>query len=170
MENISKLAVANLMIAGFTEMVEGRVREGWTVEHFNVQFRQLRGGSAEVARQMREEVERLYDMSLCHIVRKPRSLPQDALPLWICSPDYPVYKKQRREHLRLLVANDGRHMHVIAVLPPWSRLKTTLVDHLMEPSHEFDDERAAKYLGDKIFVIQGTPVETDHARVIASQF
>ncbi|MBM2711072.1 hypothetical protein JQK88_07380 [Mesorhizobium caraganae] len=119
------------LIAGYGYMFRERVRQGWQPTFLTFTFNHLRGSPANVAWQMRDELERVYAMVLTRIERKPRHVPTDSLPLWVCSPDFPVAKAEKG-HLRDAKVNDGRHLHAIAAVPPWSRMKETLGGHFHE--------------------------------------
>jgi hypothetical protein len=81
---------------------------------------------------MRREVERVYCQMLTRIVRAPKSLSQKGrLPIWIISPDYPVYKHEKKA-LRDVAVNDGLHMSGVALIPPGSRLRQRLDHHLRD--------------------------------------
>ena len=108
------------------ELVEIRGYEPYLLTFM---FRPLSGSPAGVARQMELEVERVYYTLSTRIVRHPRRKSSEGrLPIWLGCHDRPVYK-QARQTLRDIVPNDGRHMHVVALQPPWSRLHEDLVTY-----------------------------------------
>lgn len=108
---------------------ERLVREGWTPYLLTFMFRNLGGPPHEVARQMAREVERVYATVLSRIVRNPtRPSMVGRLPIWISALDRPVFKRTKGS-LRDVIANDGYHVHVVALLPPWSRLTEDLAAH-----------------------------------------
>lgn len=113
---------------GLGQMVEDRVTTGWQPTLLTFVFNQLRGSPSSVAWQMQNEVESVYARVLTRIVRKPHSTPIDRLPFWICTPDYPVFKYEK-DHFRNVSINDGRHIHAVAVTPPFSRMRQSLEDH-----------------------------------------
>ena len=128
------------------------VEEGWTPHLLTFMFQQLRGSPASVARQMEREVERVYSRFVTRVVRNPKSaLAVGHLPVWLCSPDFPVFKFAKQT-LHDATVNDGRHMHAIALQPRRSRLKTDLAEHF----------EAAQTL----YVGQGFPLSRVHAVTI----
>lgn len=103
--------------------------DGWQPYLLTLMFRQLRGSPAAVARQMEREAERVYSRFVTRAVRNPRSAFEvGRLPVWICSPDYPVFKHAKHS-LSDVTINDGRHLHVVELHPPRSRLKTPVDEH-----------------------------------------
>lgn len=113
---------------GLGQMVDDRVAAGWKPTLLTFMFNPLGGSPSSVAWQMQNEVESVYARVLTRIVRKPHSMPTNRLPFWICTPDYPVFKYEK-DHFRDVSINDGRHIHVVAVTPLFSRMKETLEDH-----------------------------------------
>ncbi|WP_267427856.1 hypothetical protein [Methylobacterium sp. GC_Met_2] len=109
-----------------------RFREdGWTPYLLTLMFRQLRGSPAAVARQMEREAERVYGRFITRVRRDPGA-PSSVgrLPVWICSPDYPVFKHSKQS-LEEVTINDGRHLHGLGFQPPpqHSRLAEPVDEH-----------------------------------------
>lgn len=119
------------IIDAWGDWIEEHIARGWKATFLTITFNQIKGPPRVVAAQMVDAVEAAYARALTQIVRHPRNVPVTELPLWICCPDYPIAKRDR-DNIRDIVPNDGRHIHVIAVVPPRSRLKTSLADHLTE--------------------------------------
>lgn len=115
--------------AGYAEWAERLVAEGWTPYLLTFMFRELGGSEASVARQMEREVERVYALHVTRHDRKPTA-PSRAgrLPIWLCSPDRPVFKHKKQGRWDVTV-NDGHHIHAAVFVPPWSRLEEDLVTH-----------------------------------------
>ena len=125
---ISQAAIDN----GYELWGERLVREGWTPYLLTFMFQHLGGSEARVARLMEREVERVYATLVTRVVRKPTA-PSSVgrLPVWLCSPDMPVFKHEKQSLSDILV-NNGRHMHVVAFQPPASRLEVDLAIHFGE--------------------------------------
>ncbi|WP_243375077.1 hypothetical protein [Microvirga solisilvae] len=121
------------IINGYSLMVMERLEAGWDGYLLTFMYKPIKGSQQSVNRQMERELERVYAKSLTRIVKKPASQPLDMLPLWIACPDYPVPKgDEKRQSVRDVTVNDGRHMHAIAVVPPWSRVEEGLANHFDE--------------------------------------
>ena len=113
------------LIHGYAWMVTERISAGWKPTLITVMFNHLPGSEVNVSTTMRGEVERIYDGLVTYNIRNARSTPNEDLPMWICCPDYAVYKRDR-QHFANIAQNDGRHYHIIALTPPWTRLNTEL--------------------------------------------
>ncbi|MCJ2071574.1 hypothetical protein MKK75_22695 [Methylobacterium sp. J-030] len=117
---------------GYRAWGEQLVAEGWSAYLLTFMFRELGGSDAGVRRQMEREVERVYALLVTRIVRKPTAPSSiGRLPIWFCSPDRPVFKHAKQGRWDAFV-NDGRHMHAVAFIPPWSRLRDDLVTHFLQ--------------------------------------
>lgn len=110
---------------------ERLVGEDWSPYLLTFMFRPLGGSAVSVARQMEGEIERVYATLLTRIIRKPEAARLDTLPVWFCAHDRPVFKCAKKTRLDAFV-NDGQHVHAVAFLPPWSRLRGNLATHLEE--------------------------------------
>jgi hypothetical protein len=118
------------LITAYAEFVARQVNEGWTASLLTFTFHELPGSPAAVARQMERDLERIYATLVSRVVRNPASRHQvGKLPVWICSPDYPVFKREKQK-LSDVTINDGRHVHGTGLMPPKSRLKEGLEDHI----------------------------------------
>ena len=114
---------------------ERLVCEGWTPHLLTFMFRNIGGPPHNVARQMEREVERVYATLLTRIVRNPtRPSMTGKLPIWFCAHDRPVFKRAK-QRLHDVVVNEGRHVHTVVFLPPWSRLSEDLAAHLAAYDH-----------------------------------
>ena len=68
-------------------------------------------------------IEAAYSRTVTRLVRYPNTAYNQARPfIWLGLPDYPV-PKRRKHSLRDVVVNDGRHVHVVVLVPPFTRLK-----------------------------------------------
>lgn len=110
---------------------EEYVAEGWTPYLLTFMFHPLGGSPMAVARQMECEVERVYATLLTRMVRKPTAVSSvRGLPVWFCAHDRPIFKHEKVS-IKDVTLNDGAHIHAVAFLPPWSRLRgEKLDDHL----------------------------------------
>ena len=94
-------------------------------------FRQLRGSPTAVARQMEREAERVYGRFVTRVRRDPGAPSSfGRLPVWICSPDFPVFK-HAKQNLDDVTINAGRHLHSLGFQPPrqHSRLAEPVDEH-----------------------------------------
>jgi hypothetical protein len=148
------------MLAGYVQLVEDRVQQGFQPSLITFMFRQLAGSPQAVIRQMRDEVERVFATFLTRVVRDPRS-PRSVgrLPVLIACADLPVAKREKRA-LREVTINGGLHYAGVLLVPPQSRLRVTAQQHFAE--------RAELYLGGRrrLDRIDVRPVESDPARVV----
>lgn len=112
---------------------------------------------------MQREAERAHRW-LCERVwrnwRAPSRRPW--LPCWILAPDFPVAKRAKissRSAQRDLVPNEGLHLQGVAVMPPGSRLREPLDEHL--------GPAGARYCprGGPLTSITATPITGDLAYV-----
>jgi hypothetical protein len=144
------------IINGYSQMITDRLNAGWDGYLLTFMYKPIRGSHRNVNRQMERELERVYAKSLTRIIRKPAAHQISELPLWIACPDYPVPKgDEERQSLRDVVINDGRHVHAIAAIPPWSRLKEDLATH-------FDDQLSLYATGESaLWRIHTVPITHD---------
>jgi hypothetical protein len=148
------------VLAGYVQLVENRVRQGYEPSLITFMFRQLPGPPQAIIRQMRDEVERVFATLLTRVVRDPCS-PRSVgkLPVLIACADLPVAKRDKRT-LREVTINGGLHFAGVLLVPAQSRLRVTAQQHF--------SERAELYLRGRrrIDRIDVRPVETDPARVV----
>jgi hypothetical protein len=149
-----------LIINGYSQMVADRIHAGWDGYLLTFMFKPIGGSQRNVNRQMERELERVYAKSLTRIIRKPASHEISKLPLWIVCPDYPVPKGDgERQSLHDVAVNGGRHMHAVALVPPWSRLKEDLATH-------FIDKQSHYVTADSVLLrIHSEPITHDGAYV-----
>lgn len=115
------------MIDGLAELTRQRVDAGFEPSLLSFMFARLPGSPSAVVRRMREEATRVYSALITRVVRDPRRS-AGSLPIMIASPDAPVPKRSRPLAVNV-VQNGGVHMHGVLLLPPRSRLKTTIAEH-----------------------------------------
>ncbi len=114
---------------GYALWAERLVADGWTPYLLSLMFRPIGGSAATVARVMTAEIERVYATFVTRVVRRPAAPTSVGnMPVWFCSPDYPIYKRVKASLLEVGI-NDGLHWHASAFQPPISRLREPLVEH-----------------------------------------
>ena len=117
------------LIAGYTELIQQRIDEGFSAFLLTFMFKQLAGPPKALRIQMNDEVQRVYSTFVTRVVRNPRSeFLKDALPLLITVPDRPVSKKNK-QNLSDFTINGGLHLHGILCVPGNSRLKVDAAAH-----------------------------------------
>jgi hypothetical protein len=125
------------LIAGYTELIQQRIDEGFNAFLLTFMFKQLAGPPKALLMQMNDEVQRVYSTFVTRVVRNPRSeFLKDALPLLITVPDRPIYKvtKQKLSNLKI---NGGLHLHGILCVPCNSRLKVDVPTHFKAKSAQY---------------------------------
>ena len=128
-----------MMARAFGKWVEEYDSKGWDSHLLTFMFNPLSGGQDAIIRQMSREVERVYSTLLTRVIRNPRSPKvQGSLPKLIGFPDLPVFKYTKASNHDVTI-NDGLHYHAIVLLPPKSRLKECLEQHV--------ERHKAVYLG-----------------------
>jgi hypothetical protein len=120
------------IIAGYNQMVESYERKGWSGTLLTFTYNQMRGTRRTVLAEMQDEVERVYTLLLTRIIRDPRN-PENRsiLPFLLGVPDYPVHKHQK-VLLKDFLVNGGLHIHAPMYVPPESRLKVGLDEHIAD--------------------------------------
>ena len=110
---------------------------------------------------MMRDIERIYGRAATRCVRNPRAPSQVArLPIWLVFPDYPVWKKRRKQSIHDVTVNDGLHYHIMIFIHPQSRLKETFQMHLVDwqglyarPEHPLDRIEAEEIDHDPDYVL-----------------
>jgi hypothetical protein len=110
------------IIDGYVGMALERINRGHEMYLMTFMFNRLPGTAMTARTIMFREVERIYATLLTRIIRQPNRLALTDLPLWIVCPDYPVAKTNKAT-LADVTINDGQHMHALALIPPWTRLR-----------------------------------------------
>jgi hypothetical protein len=116
------------LVQGYTEMVTDRIEKGWTCHLVTFLFSQLPGTRSAVISQMKDEIQRVYSTLLTRVHRKPKTTSSDELPVLIAAADLPVYKRDRSSSPTVL-CNGGLHFHGLLLVPPTSRMDTSLEEH-----------------------------------------
>lgn len=147
------------VIAGYSQLVVDRVREGWHPYLATLMFAPLSGKPAAVMEQMKAGTELVYKKFLTRAVRRPRSrLSVRRLPVLVAAPDAPVGK--RGKPLADVVINGGLHVHGVLLMPSVSRLRL--------PAEEHFRQSQALYVGDGRLVrrVDVRPIERDVDRAV----
>ncbi|MER9094730.1 hypothetical protein NKI34_27305 [Mesorhizobium sp. M0700] len=153
---------------GHTQMIRERMLSGGHATLLTFMFNHVRGSELNVAQQMREAVETTYSTILKHCFRKPQNVPILKMPLWICTPDYPIHK-DGKYHFRDIVINEGRHIHVIAVMPPDTKMKQSLDEHFEENQKYAGEDRLlmrihSRKISDELAFVTSDGNKTNKAR------
>jgi hypothetical protein len=118
-----------VLVDGYTQLVTDRVQSGWTCDLVTILFSPLTGARSSVIGKMKDEVQRVYSTLVTRVHRKPRTAPKDELAVFIGAADLPVYKRDRSA-ITPIFCNGGLHFHLLVLIPPGSRLKEPLAEHL----------------------------------------
>jgi hypothetical protein len=121
----------SLIISSYGQFVEDKLNLGWTAYILTLTFRHVSGSFSSVHRRMENELERIYATMLTRLIRYPMSKTvTEKLPIWFGCPDFPV-PKHHKQSLSAVTINDGLHYHAICLIPPVSRLKEPLSEHVI---------------------------------------
>jgi hypothetical protein len=147
------------LVDGYTRLVTDRINAGWSCHLMTILFSQFPGPRDAVIDRMKDEVQRIYSTLVTRVHRKPRKTPTDELPVLVGAADLPVYKRDRSSAPKVF-CNGGLHFHALVLIPPESRLKESLADHI--------DRNSGLYAGsgNSIRRIDVRPVIEDHGRVM----
>ena len=105
------------------DYIEAHLDLGWHPFLLTFMFEPLSGSQPAKMDQMARLLEEAYSIFVTRVVRKPKTAAaRGCAPIWLCTPDLPVYKRTKKLNLRDVVINGGLHYHAILLLPPWSRL------------------------------------------------
>jgi hypothetical protein len=141
---------ARQLIAGYSELIQRRMKDGSNVYFLSLMFKPLAGSPKTLLIKMNDEVQRVFSTFVTRVVRNPKSEAQKAsLPFLITVPDRPV-SKQNKQNLSDLVINNGLHLHGILCVPRKSRLKVDAADHF--------DANKALYVRNRLLRIDIKPV------------
>jgi hypothetical protein len=100
-------------------------------------FNEMQGTERRTTTRMTDVIEEVFSKLLTRIVRDPRKADiYTEYPRLIASPDWPVHS-----HLKMTaeesVINGGKHWHGIFLVPPRSRMWTSLDKHIVEKQGKF---------------------------------
>jgi hypothetical protein len=145
----------NSIVEGYNRLVEEKMKEGWNASLVTFMFGPLFGSHTSIVERMKKSIVELYSRFLTRVVRRPNA--KCNKPILICMADRPV-PKFRKTSIRAAVVNGGIHCHGILLIPPKSRLKTTVREHFLE------NERI--YLMNSIDHIDVEPIVTQSAEKV----
>ena len=141
------------LIAGYKKWVMEHEAKGSQGYLLTFMFNDIPGSEAHVLHVMRNEVERVYSTMATWMVHNPRSPAQaKKLPLLIAMPDWPKAKYVRMSK-RLIMPNDGAHMHGMLMVHPTCRLKQNFEAHI--------NSRLDLYLRPPLAIIDVEPITHD---------
>jgi hypothetical protein len=134
---MQKSICQNIAVQAYSQWIQRYVDiYGWIPFLMTFMFKPLKGKQEAVMHQMNDEVDRVYSTFLTRVIRKPNSVYQKyfcSRPVLIAVPDRPV-PKHKKQRLRDVTINDGRHMHGILVVPWASRLRQDVASHFKQCS------------------------------------
>jgi hypothetical protein len=134
--------VHNDLLSGYGELVERWISQGWRAYLVTFMFKPLPGSRRGLLVQMQDEVARFYSTLVTRIVRRPAATSSASmLPILIACADLPV-RKNRREHRPGAEINGGLHYNGVLLIPPTSRLRTSLEFHVSLKHRRLYQERA----------------------------
>lgn len=99
-------------------------------------FKTLKGSEESIARQMNKVAEILYSRILTRLIKRPNRTPLEQMPLWLSCPDWPVMKIDGLTAAEIL-ANGGRHLHAMVLVPPTARTGKRLDQIVEENPQQF---------------------------------
>jgi hypothetical protein len=117
------------LLDGFTQLVTDRVRAGWSCHTVTFLSSQLPGPPSAAIGRMKDEVHRVNSTFLTRVHRKPRMASTNELPVLIAVMDLPVHKHNESSG-PMVLCNGGLHLHALVLIPPASRLRVSLANHL----------------------------------------
>jgi hypothetical protein len=140
------------IITGYATMLSNYKERGWDLHLLSFMFKQLRGSRKAILAQMIQEVQRFYGRLLTRVVRKPHcKAARGRLPVLVAFPDLPVFKLGKPPVVDV-TCNGGLHFHAVAALPPMSRLRERLDEHLS--NHQIE------------YLVPGSPLRRIHVEPI----
>jgi hypothetical protein len=116
-------------IHGYTEMVTDRIRDGWSSSLLTFLFPHLPRSRPAVIDGMKDEIQRFYSTLVTSTHRKSRTAKPDEFPLLIAVADLPVYKRDKTSS-PMVLCNGGLNFHGLLLVPPTSRLKEPVDQHI----------------------------------------
>lgn len=117
------------LVQGYREMVTDRIRDGWSCSLLTFLFSHLPGSRPAVLDRMKDDIQRVYSTLVTRTHRKPGTASADELPVLIAAADLPVYKRDKTSSPTVL-CNRGLHFHGLLLVPPTSRLKESVEEHI----------------------------------------
>lgn len=154
-EALSRSNQIHQLTQGYGQLAIDLVEEGWSPYLLVLKFRHLGGRRDAQVMQMHRAAEEAYERLLTRVWRQPRALSVRArLPRWILIVDEPVAKRAK-VGVRDLLPNDGLHLQGVAVMPPGSRLREGLDEHLAREGHRYGSQ------GGPLIALHATPITSN---------
>lgn len=88
-------------------------------------FPQLSGPEHALISKMKDQIQRVYSTFVTQVHRRPNSAPSNLLPLLIAAADLPGGGSSNE----IVSRNGGLHFHGLLLIPPSSRLRTSVSEH-----------------------------------------
>lgn len=126
------LKASYVLIEEYQKWIEQMHADGRMIFFGTIHFNQLSGSKSLVTTIMQNEAERIYHQLLTNIFRNPRKMRDATLPILIGCPDSPVSKHKPTAMLAEIRPNDGMHYHFILSVPPSTRLRVPLEQHVRQ--------------------------------------
>lgn len=156
---LSRSDQINQYTMGYGQIALDHVSAGWSPYLLVLKFHNLGGRREAVLGQMHEAATRAHGRLCKRMWRNYRAPSRySQLPRWILIPDYPVAKTRKisaRSALREDLPNAGLHLQGVAVLPPHSRMRESLDDHLTAAATHYCS------LDGPLRSLTATPITTD---------
>jgi hypothetical protein len=143
----------NPVINAFYDFVESKINEDWTAYLTTAMFHPLSGSYLWKVSQMKSEMAKVYNFFLPRIVRYPNPKRHEAMLIGM--PDLPVDWKSK--------SHDGAHFHGILLIPPKSRLKTSIKRHFKDYSTDvWLDDNLIDRVNFELITIKSSRNATDY--------
>lgn len=129
-ENVTSIEI-NRYIAGIGKWVNDYIspKRGFEPYLISFMFKLALLKSGSIDQQMRDEISRVYARFLTECIRYPWSEHnRHNRPILIACPDWPVWKRNKKDQLHFLPW-EGVHWSSILLVPPWNKLKVGVKDH-----------------------------------------
>ncbi|SFM08431.1 hypothetical protein [Methylorubrum salsuginis] len=164
--NLSRSEQFHQLAGGFGQVVIDRVADGWSPYLLVLKFRHLshcRQRTSIIA-EMHDAAEGAYTRLLFRIWKHPRANSVRSLrPVWVLIADVPG-SGSRQLPIRDLLPNDGLHLQGVVAMPPGSRLREPLDEHLAQAGDRYCPR------GGPLVALHATPITSDVAYVNSYNF
>ena len=121
-------------------------------------FEHMSGSRGSINARMIADVGHFWRTLSKWIVRRNRTAPHHLLPKLIAFPDRPVFKR-KKQTLAQVTINDGQHVHGALAIPPTTRMKDDLPNHVASQS-VYTDARYTKIRDIHVKPITSRPAYT----------
>ena len=123
---------ASIASDGYAQWIEQLRVLGFEPWFVSFLFKQLPGSAAAREQQMLACVERAYTIRITRVLKHPRAASnRDRRPIWLAAPDLPIFK-HLKQTLRLILANDGLHVHAIVLESIFRECPECIAYHMWE--------------------------------------